>query len=149
MSKMKAISSAILISPLLLASCGLWGDSESRIDDKPVLSPLVQGETRSRIDFSRHVAPILEERCVWCHNGKDKKMDYALTDRDEAFKNKRIVPGKPEKSLLYLAASGEHPALEDSSVSIRVAPSDLKVLERWIDSGAIWPQGDAGELKGR
>ncbi|GHC43380.1 c-type cytochrome domain-containing protein [Roseibacillus persicicus] len=146
---MKAITSVFLASALLLASCGKDGDSETQLDGKPVLSARVQAETRSRIEFARHVKPILEERCVWCHDGSDKKMPYKLTNREEAFKNKRIVPGKPNQSLFYLAASGQHPTLKMPAVGIKIAPSDLEVLERWISAGAVWPEGAAGQLKGR
>jgi hypothetical protein len=149
MTEMKAFSSAFFATSLLLTSCGKWGDSETRISGKPVLSPLVQAETKSQIDFARHVKPILEERCVWCHDGSDKTISYALTNKEEAFKNKRIVPGKPGKSLLFVAASGQHPALKMPSVGIKIAASDLKVLERWIVSGAVWPEGEAGQLKAR
>ena len=146
---MKASSTVFLASSLLLASCGIWGNSDSRISSKAVLSPSLQAETKSQIDFARHVKPILEARCVWCHDGTDKKIPYSLASREGAFKNKRIVPGKPNQSLFYAAAAGEHPPLKESSVGIKVAPSDLKVLERWIDSGAVWPEGAAGKLKGR
>lgn len=146
---MKAISSAFLASFLLLTSCGKWGDSETRLDSKPVLSALVQAETENRIDFSRHVKPILEKRCVWCHDGSDQDISYLLTNAEAAFENKRIVPRKPNQSLFYVAAEGKHPTLEMPAVGVKVAPSDLKVLERWIVSGAIWPKGEAGQLKGR
>lgn len=148
---MKLISSAFffIIGSLLVASCSLWSRAKYRIDDKPVLSELVQAETKSRIDFARHVAPILEKRCVWCHDGSEEEVPYVLTNQDGAFQNKRIVPGKPEQSLLFVAAEGEHPVLKNSSATIRVAPGDAKVLERWIISGAIWPSGEAGQLKGR
>ena len=150
MGEMKAISSAFLASSLLfLASCGFGGDSDSRLSDKPVLSPSAQAETRSQIDFSRHVKPILEERCVRCHDGSDKKTFYSLVNREEAFKGNSIVPGKPSDSILYLAAAGEHPILKKSKEEVSVAPSDLLVLKRWIASGAVWPQGETGELKGR
>lgn len=148
MTKMRAISNVFFAS-LLLTSCGKWGESETRIDDGPVLNGLVQAETKSQIDFARHVKPILEKRCVWCHDGSDRTMPYALTNRKEAFKNQRIVPGKPEQSLFYIAASGQHPTLQMPAVGAKVAASDLKVLERWIISGAVWPEGEAGQLKGR
>ena len=149
MNEMRAISSAFFIGSLLFTSCGIWGGSEARISNKPVLNSLVQAETKSSIDFARHVKPILEKRCVWCHDGSDKKIPYGLTSHEEAFQNKRIVPRKPDQSLLYVAADGQHPPLEDSSREVKIASSDLKVLKRWIMSGAIWPQGEAGQLKGR
>lgn len=145
---MKAIVSVFLGVILLLASCG-GIDSEARLAGTPVLSPEIQGETRTRIDFARHVKPILEQRCVWCHSGKDKDLAYSLANRDAAFQNQRVVPGKASKSLLYLAASGQHPALKTPNASVTVAPSDQIVLRRWIESGAVWPAGPTGELKGR
>lgn len=147
--QMKAITSVFLASGLLLVSCGKWGESETQLDGKPVLSARMQAETKTRIEFARHVKPILEERCVWCHDGSDKKMPYALTSREEAFKNKRIVPGKPDLSLFYLAASGQHPNLKMPAVGVKIAPGDLEVLERWIAAGAVWPEGEAGQLKAR
>ena len=146
---MKVISNVFFISALFLTSCGMWGGSEPGMDDSPVLSSSVQAETGSRIDFSRHVKPILEARCVACHDGKDKKVAYALTSRKEAFKNKNIVPGKPKKSLLYVAAAGEHPAINEDGDKIKIAASDVKVIERWILSGAVWPEGASGHLEAR
>lgn len=147
--QMKAIVSVFLGGSLLLASCGKWGESETRLEGKPVLSTRLQVETKTQIDFARHVKPILEQRCVWCHDGSDKSMPYALTNRAEAFKGKRIVPGSPDRSLFYLAASGEHPGLKMPAVGVKIAPGDLAVLKRWIVSGAVWPEGAAGELKGK
>lgn len=146
---MKAISNVFFMSLVFLTSCSWWGNSKGQIDDKPVLSALVQAETKSRIDFSRHVKPILEERCVWCHDGSDDDIPYSLSSREKAFQAKRIVPGKPRKSLLFVAAGGEHPALGDSGKEVRIAPSDLAVLERWIVSGAVWPEGTTGQLERR
>ncbi|MBK1834880.1 c-type cytochrome domain-containing protein [Roseibacillus ishigakijimensis] len=146
---MRATTSILMAGGLLLASCGPNDDSESKLKSRPVLSPRLQAETQSYLDFARHVKPILEERCVWCHDGSDKKMPYSLVNREKAFAGKRIVPGQPEKSLLYLAASGEHPTLQMPAVGVQVAATDLEVLRRWIATGAVWPMGSAGELRGR
>ena len=142
---MKVISSAFLASLLLFVSCGRRELPERGVGDQPVLSPVVQAETETRIEFARHVKPILEQRCAWCHDGSEN-VPYSLVTRQEAFQNERIVPRKPEESLFFLAA-GEHPDLEETV--IQVAVSDLKVLERWIVSGAVWPSGEAGQLKRR
>ena len=148
---MKVISSAFLGSLFLFTSCGKWGKGKDRISNEPVLKPLVQAETQSRIEFARHVKPILEKRCVWCHDGSDAGVPYSLANREGAFENKRIVPRKPEQSLFYVAAGGKHPDLEGmvegSMEGSLLASSDLKVLRRWILSGAIWPTGEAGQLE--
>ena len=149
MSKMKAIASVFLGSALFLASCGSRNALESRLEPSPVLSPRVQSETRTRIDFARHVKPILETRCVWCHDGSDKSVVYNLSSRRKAFRDQRIVSRKPDQSRLYLMAEGQHPLVAESTLAVKMAPSDLLVLRRWIDSGAVWPEGEVGELKGQ
>ncbi len=146
---MKAILNVFFLNFLLLTACGKWNKSENRLTNKPVLSTLVQAETKSRIDFSRHVKPILEARCVTCHHRKTKTISYLLTNQKEAFENERIIPGNPTQSPLYTAASGEHPPLGNSSKKIQIAATDLKVIERWILSGAIWPAGEVGQLEKR
>jgi hypothetical protein len=151
MTQMKAFVSVFFGGSLLfglLASCG-GIDPETRLDGTPVLSPRTQAETRTHIDFVQHVKPIIEQRCVWCHNGKDKEINYSLLNRSGAFAKQRIVPGKPSKSLFYLAAGGDHPGLEMPAVGMKIAPSDHAVLRRWIESGAVWPDGPAGQLQGR
>jgi hypothetical protein len=146
---MKAIVSVFFGGGLLLAllaSCG-GIDPATRLDGTPVLGPRVQAETRTHIDFVRHVRPIIAQRCVWCHDGKEENIAYNLTNRDDAFAKQRIVPRQPSKSLFYLAASGQHPSLETPGLEVQIAPSDLAVLRRWIESGAVWPAGPAGEVR--
>lgn len=144
---MKAISK--LIFPcLLLISCGWGGKDDSTDTNKPIHNALVRGETRSQIDFSRHVKPILEQRCLRCHDGKNTDTLYALSDGTEAFKKSRIVPGKPSQSLFYVAASEKHPSDSgEPSKGTQLDKGDLLVLKRWILSGAIWPTGEAGQLR--
>ena len=52
-------------------------------------------------DFEKEVAPILEAKCLSCHNEHDAKGDFVLANRGQAlgFEN-GIVPGNSEASLL-------------------------------------------------
>ena len=141
---MRAIVIAFLTTILHLNSCGRSNRALRGLSDKPVLSTRLQTETLTQIDFARHVKPILEERCVWCHDGK--KADYNLTNRNEALKNQNIIPKEPEQSPLYLAAAGQHPELKAFDAEVKIASSDLLTLKNWISSGALWPKGPSGNL---
>ena len=143
---MRAIVIAFLGINLLLSSCGNSGQPDPRLNDSPVLSARLQAETTIQIDFARHIKPILEERCVWCHNGKNEATDYALTNCAEAFKNQQIIPNKPRQSPLYQAAAGKHSKLEIPETKVKIASGDLIALKNWISSGAVWPEGPAGDL---
>ncbi|MDP0491204.1 MAG: c-type cytochrome domain-containing protein [Verrucomicrobiota bacterium JB023] len=146
---MKKIASVFFGSVVILASCGGGNKSETRLKGPPVLSPELLAETKTRIDFVRHVKPILEHRCVWCHNGKDKKMPYVMTNRSEAFAGGRIVPGRPDESLLFRAMSAEHEAITMPAVGFKVPKEEVEVVRKWIEIGATWPAGKAGELRGK
>ena len=139
----------LVFPAFLLASCGGKNDSPSGINQKPVLSARRQAETETRIDFARHVKPILEERCLSCHDGSNPNTLYLLTCQEEAFKNRRLVTKKPSQSLLYIAAQENHPPHPESERKIKLDSGDLIVLRRWILSGAIWPSGKAGQLKAK
>ncbi len=143
---MKASSLTAFASALLLASCGPWGETRKPHSRQPVLDSLTQAETASRIDFARHVRPILTKRCVWCHQENEIGKLYLLTSKEEAFHKQRIIPGKPAQSPFYLATTGQHPQLKEYPKGVQIAKSDRKVLERWILSGAVWPAGQAGQL---
>jgi len=84
-----------------------------------------------KVDFTKDVAPILEQSCVSCHSaGK------ALLDK------KSLVPGKPDASLLYkLAAMPAGRAGAMPPGGPRLPEDKLDVLKRWIEQGAGWPEG--------
>ncbi len=118
---------------------------ETRPAGEPVLSAAQLREAQGGVDFERHVRPILEARCLACHDGKEMPGQYSLATREEAFragpKGPRIVPGHANQSLLYVSISTGNHALSMPVVGIRVAAEDIQVLRRWIDGGAAWPEG--------
>ncbi len=87
--------------------------------------------------FESEVRPILKAFCFHCHGegeklkgGVDLRLKRAMLRRTD--EGTVLVPGKPSDSLLYLrAASGEMPKGEK-----KLEPNQIKILERWIASGA-------------
>ena len=57
--------------------------------------------------FRDRVAPILERRCLSCHNGNDRKGEFSLQTQQDLLDTGFVVPGNPgECHLLSVVVSG-------------------------------------------
>jgi mono/diheme cytochrome c family protein len=94
-------------------------------------------------DFRRHVAPILESRCVRCHGGTSTKGGLDLTTpealRRGGDSGPAVVPGAPGESLLLDQVVGEPPAMPRGGDPLDAA--EVAALRQWIERGAPWPRG--------
>ena len=95
---------------------------------------------------------MLQEQCLRCHDGTQPPPVLNLTSRNAAFRtNARgqhyIVPGKPDSSLLVTAVQrmGTHPKLMPQS-DVSLTDMQIGMLREWIEDGAYWPEGAAGNL---
>src|SRR5271167_2923190 len=80
----------------------------------------------AKVDFVREVKPILELRCVRCHDSTTAMKHLRLDRRDRAMLV--IVPKRPNDSRLLLAAdSGYMPP-----GGPRLSAVELKTLRSWI-----------------
>lgn len=147
-------TTAILIALLTLSACKVSQPeaSETAPVGPPVLTEQDQKAAMSgKVSFKKHVAPVLQSRCLPCHNGKTMPNLFSMTSRTAAFQagalGPRIVPGSPDKSLLFLNPSGTHKAIKVMPpVGNRLTDEDLAILRRWITQGAEWPAGSSGRL---
>ncbi len=96
------------------------------------------------IDFERDIQPILDDKCVACHNVAIAESKLILEDVPAILKGGKrgpvIIPNNSEKSLLYqLAARAADPAmppLPNKASASAVTPQELGLLKKWIDEGA-------------
>ena len=102
--------------------------------------------------FLTEVKPVLQEQCLRCHNGTLPPPALNLTSKNAAFRtNARgqqyIVPGKPDLSLMVTAVQrmGTHPKLMPRS-DVSLTDMQIGMLREWIEDGAYWPEGPAGNL---
>lgn len=96
------------------------------------------------IDFHREIKPILEAKCLNCHQGTKAKGGLRLDLRTAALQGGQgdgpaIVPHQPDQSALLrriLSTDAEErmPAKADPLGSAETA-----LLRRWIAAGAPWP----------
>jgi hypothetical protein len=97
--------------------------------------------------FESKIRPLLIERCESCHN-RDAKGGLRLDSRRGFSRGgrsgKTVVAGKPEKSLLFLAVSGQHKKLK-MPPDDPLEPHEVAALRKWIEDGAVWPESTGGD----
>ena len=105
--------------------------------------------------FMQYVRPILETNCLSCHQGAHPPAGLSLVQRSGAYAPRRrgrafIVPGDPERSLLYTAITpgGSHPRTLPLATA-GLTDYDIGALHEWIEDGAHWPDNPEGFLQPR
>lgn len=142
-----------LVAGVVVGCASVDEGAETRPEGDPVLSPAELREAGQEVNFERHVKPILESHCLYCHDGRELPGKFDLTSREKAMaagpSGPRIVPGSAKASLMISFISSGNHSKSMPAVGTRVSPEDVEVLRRWIDAGATWPKGKAGELRAR
>lgn len=104
------------------------------------------------MSFERDIKPVLEQRCVTCHNSDTLPGRLNFENAAGAFVKDElgrpyIVPGKPQESRLYTAVMApEFQDLAMPPVSHRVSRENTARIYQWIIEGAEWPKGPAGTI---
>ncbi|MFM7605538.1 MAG: c-type cytochrome domain-containing protein [Prosthecobacter sp.] len=138
---------------LLLNSCAAPLDSETKPLGENVLTrQQIQEAKHGSVDFISHVKPLLEAKCVMCHNCVALPGHMSLENRAEAMRSGAlgtfIVPGSPENSLLISHTHSAHTKMSVMPVvGERLTEDEYEILTKWVKEGARWPAGDAGKLK--
>ena len=96
------------------------------------------------IDFARDIRSLLTAHCYDCHGPEKAKSGLRLTTRASAFAGGDsgepvIVPGQSSQSAMIqrLTSTDEEEMMPQKGD--RLAPDEVALLARWIDTGAEWP----------
>jgi hypothetical protein len=88
------------------------------------------------------VAPLLQKRCLGCHDDVKKRGGLDLSTRGAALaggdSGPALVAGSAARSRLVEFVSGPKPRMPRRGA--KLAPSEVVLLKRWIDAGAPWPK---------
>lgn len=153
LSRLMKSSSAALLLCVFLAACATPPDPDTKPMGENVLSKeAIKAARTSPVDFVAHVKPVLERKCVMCHNRKALKGHMSLENRKEAMRSGAlgayIVPGHPENSLLIANVNSAHQNVSVMpAVGERLTQDEYAILTKWVKEGANWPSGAAGTLK--
>lgn len=85
--------------------------------------------------FQEDVLPIFISNCTQsgCHNSKDKKEGYDLSNYDGIMKG--ITPKHPLQSEIYNTIRGKNPSMPQSPYT-KLSAKDLLMIRLWINMGA-------------
>ena len=92
--------------------------------------------------FRNRVVPVLQKRCLTCHNSVDHKGDFTLQTAEEMSKSGFVEAGKPGASHLLSVLKpqdGKRPAMPKNGEPLKA--EEVAAIEQWIAAGAKWPEG--------
>lgn len=92
------------------------------------------------VDFSKQIAPIIEQHCIRCHSPGNRKGDISLATIDDLKSNDFVTAGDPNDSyLIELVTSqdGEPPAMPKEGRPL--SKQKVALLRQWVAQGAKWP----------
>ncbi len=97
------------------------------------------------VSFEQDIAPILEAKCLGCHNSHLLKGDFSMATLEDiqAASEEYVIPGNAAESMLYWITlpldEGEAPEMPEEGDAL--TEEETKKLAAWIDAGAKWPEG--------
>ena len=97
------------------------------------------------VSFELEIAPILEAKCLGCHNLNLQKGDFSMATLEDiqAASDEYVIPGNAEDSMLYWITlpldDEEAPEMPEEGDAL--SEEETKKLAAWIDAGAEWPEG--------
>ena len=92
--------------------------------------------------FKTRVAPLLQRRCLSCHNSEDRKGQFSLQTQQDLLSSGMIEPGDPDASTLIsvvTSTDGQPASMPKDGKAL--TSEDVDVLRQWIRDGARWPEG--------
>lgn len=111
----------------------------------PTCFLIVSSASAAPVDFVREVRPIFEKHCYECHGAERQKNDYRLDIKSIALTGgvdhaPNVVAGNSTASPLIHFVSGTDAKIQMPPKS-KLSKEEVDTLKRWIDEGAIWPEG--------
>jgi hypothetical protein len=100
--------------------------------------------------FSLKIKPLLESKCFACHSQREAKIKGGLdlTSLKSILiggetSDQILVPGNPQKSLLFTAIQWADPDYEmPPKENDRLSPKQIEWFSQWIKLGAPWPNSE-------
>jgi hypothetical protein len=133
--------SVVLLGSLLVIAAVLPAAGDKGKGDGRKLPPAARG----KMDFRRHIRPILARSCVRCHGPKKTKGGLRLDSRSAALEGgdsgEVIKPGDALHSRLLHLVAGLDPKLKMPPEGTALTKAEIGRLRAWIDQGARWPKG--------
>ncbi len=105
---------------------------------------LVARAEPARLEFNRHIRPILSDNCFQCHgpDRKARKAEFRLDRRERAVQPAKsgkvpVVPGRPDRSELVrrIFSSDRDEVMPPPESNKQLTDGQKELLRRWIEDG--------------
>ncbi|MEX2231610.1 MAG: DUF1553 domain-containing protein [Cyclobacteriaceae bacterium] len=98
---------------------------------------------RQPVDFTTHVKPIINQKCITCHGGVKQKAGFSLLFREEALAKtesgkQAIIPGDAANSELIKRLTLNDPEERMPYMHEPLSSQEIDIFRRWINEGAKW-----------
>lgn len=106
----------------------------------PAAAALAAPEPPGSDLFRTKIQPLLQQRCLGCHGVGKQFARLDMRSRETLLRGggrgPAVIPGRPEKSLLFRMAAGElSPRMPPQNP---LTPAEIADLGAWIRAGAPW-----------
>jgi len=138
----------LIVQPLcfLLVFLLMWVPAVAQTKaapEKPLDKDHAAKMTKGLDIFKKHVKPMLTQKCLRCHGGKEVEAEFDLSDRAELLrggnKGPAIVAGKAKESLLYkLIRHDSKPFMPHKGA--KLPDETIAQVAEWIDLGAPYDE---------
>lgn len=112
----------------------------------PAPAGVTAAAATAEVDFARDVQPLLENKCLECHNPNKIKGKLLMDSAEALLKGgdtgPALVVGQPDKSEMIsrIVLPKDHDDIMPPKGG-PLAANEIAILKRWIAEGAKWPQG--------
>ncbi len=101
----------------------------------------------AKVDFAKDIKPLIEAKCMECHNEDREEGGFRIDDRDTLF-DEWVFAGEGSDSPLIeehvLSTNKDSmmppPESKDPESNGPLPKEEIDLLIRWIDEGAEWPE---------
>lgn len=112
----------------------------------PFVLLMATAASAAPVDFARDVRPILQKHCFSCHGPEKQKSGLRFDIRAEALRGgdshaPNIIPGNAAQSPLVQFVQSRDEDTQMPPKGERLTSNETEMLTRWINEGALWPEG--------
>ena len=133
--------------PIVVVMFGIAPGLAAAEDAAQAIQP-ADPELGRDVDFNMDVLPILQAKCLACHNRTTAEADLVLENVEAILDSGMVTEGDIESSMLYTAAARSEephmPPLPNSVAAKALTPQELGIFKTWIEAGAKPSPATAG-----
>lgn len=102
-----------------------------------------QSSPRSAIDFTAHIKPILQSKCVACHGptmgSAGVRFDQRTGVASPGYSGKPLIGGTLQTNEIYRRVSSTDPSYRMPKGQPPLSSAEVELFRRWVEAGTPWP----------